>query len=219
MKKIFILVIFIVGFVGTAIHDYYNNNTDTISDSPSEIELTIYRDRNYLHLQAGVRYGVEPLEDRQEARKYFKKLTHITTNNLYRVDNLTHSIPYLTTGADSLLKQIGKNFQDSLMSKGFANHRIIVTSVLRTLNDVERLRKSGNPNAAEKSAHSYATTFDLTYIRFDKINSTDNARKSPSQKEMFMVLAQVLKDLKTQRKCYVLYEIRQRCFHITSRIG
>ena len=104
------------------------------------------------------------------------------------------------------------------MSKGFANHRIIVTSVLRTLNDVERLRKSGNPNAAKKSAHSYATTFDLTYIRFDKINSANNASKTPSQKDMFMVLAQVLKDLKTQRKCYVLYEIKQRCFHITSRI-
>ena len=220
MKKILVLSIFVIGIIATILHQYYNQDTKNsiISDSPTQIELTIFKDWNNLHLEAGARYGVEPVEDRCEARKHIDRLTHITSNRFYKIDNLTHSIPYLTTGADSLLKQIGKNCQDSLISKGYANHRIIVTSVLRTLNDVVRLRQSGNPNAAKNSAHSYATTFDITYIRFDKIDSSNN-RKNPSQKEMFMTLAQVLKDLKMQRKCYVLYEIRQRCFHITTRIG
>ena len=47
-----------------------------------------------------------------------EKLQHIETNDLYVVDSLTHSIPYLIKGAAQLLDTIGTNFLDSLTAKG-----------------------------------------------------------------------------------------------------
>ena len=102
-----------------------------------------------------------------------------------------------------------------LKSQGIASHRIIVTSLLRTEEDIELLRESGNVNASKNSAHCYATTFDITYARYDKSISLG---KSADTDTLTEILADVLKELKAQNKCYVKYEIRQRCFHITSRI-
>ena len=67
-----------------------------------------------------------------------------------------------------LLKAIGTNFKDSLVRKGLNPNQIIVTFVLRTKSDQKRLRR-GNGNATENSAHAYATTFDITYKRFYKL--------------------------------------------------
>ena len=47
-----------------------------------------------------------------------EQLQPITTNELYAVDSLTHSIPYLIPGAASLLDTIGHNFLDSLTAQG-----------------------------------------------------------------------------------------------------
>ena len=47
-----------------------------------------------------------------------EKLTHITDNEFYAVDSLTHSIPYLVPRASALLDTIGSNFLDSLAAKG-----------------------------------------------------------------------------------------------------
>lgn len=66
-----------------------------------------------------------------------EKLTHITDNEFYVVDSLTHSIPYLVPCASALLDTIGSNFLDSLTAKGLNPNQVIVTSVLRTENDVE----------------------------------------------------------------------------------
>lgn len=71
-----------------------------------------------------------------------EKLTHITDNEFYAVDSLTHSIPYLVPRASALLDTIGSNFLDSLAAKGLNPNQVIITSVLRTENDVKRLRPS-----------------------------------------------------------------------------
>ena len=73
-----------------------------------------------------------------------EKLTHITDNEFYVVDSLTHSIPYLVPRASALLDTIGSNFLDSLTAKGLNPNQVIVTSVLRTENDVKRLRPVGS---------------------------------------------------------------------------
>ena len=133
--------------------------------------------------------------------------------------NTTHSIPYLTDGAAGLLDMIGKNFLDSLESKGLNPNKIIVTSVLRTQEDIKKLQKSGNPNAVNNSAHCYATTFDITYARYDKIKFKNFRLCESVEPELLKkVLGEVLRDLRKQNKCYVKYEVRQRCFHITTRI-
>ena len=131
---------------------------------------TLFNDQNGIQLKSARKFGIkQTLKNRDEADDVKDSLVQIKNNSHYNIAKLTHSIPYLTEGATGLLDMIGKNFLDSLESKGLNPNKIIVTSVLRTQEDIKKLQKSGNPNAINNSAHCYATTFDITYARFDKI--------------------------------------------------
>lgn len=181
---------------------------------------TLFNDQNGVQLKSARKFGIkQTFKNRDVADEIKNSLVQIKNNSHYNIAKLTHSIPYLTEGAAGLLDMIGKNFLDSLESKGLNPNKIIVTSVLRTQEDIKKLQKSGNPNAINNSAHCYATTFDITYARFDKIKFK-NLRLCESVKPELLkkVLGEVLRDLREQKKCYVKYEVRQRCFHITTRI-
>ena len=167
-----------------------------------------FGDLNEKHLNVAQAIGIRPLASREEAEKMKEKLQYIATNDLYAVDSLTHSVPYLIPGAAALLDTIGYNFLDSLAAKGLNPNKITVTSVLRTKDDVKRLRRR-NGNASENSAHCYGTTFDVSWKRFQKDVSSDTLK---------LVLSEVLRDLKKAEKCYIKYELRQGCFHITTRM-
>ena len=144
-------------------------------------------------------------------------LQHIASNELYAVDSLTHSIPYLIPGAASLLDTIGANFLDSLQAKGLNPNRVIVTSVLRTRNDVKRLRRH-NVNASANSSHCYGTTFDISWKRFEKVEDKDRRpMQDVNADTLKMVLSEVLRDLRKAESCYIKYELKQGCFHITTR--
>lgn len=218
MKKIIAIIIVILLTVAAGVYYAYENKD--VSPFSKEVNgVAIFKDRNSVHLRVAAKLGIEPLENRKEVKTVKDLLVQIESNDRYKVDWLTHSVPYLTHGARSLLEQIGQNFQDSLSARGYEKHRIIVTSVLRTRDDVMRLRKSGNPNAVMNSAHMHGTTFDITYARYDRMFSLKSVvRKRPSHKEMKTILSEVLKDLRIGQKCYIMYEVKQRCFHITSRI-
>ena len=54
-----------------------------------------FPDLNDAHLEAAKKIGIRPLADREAAEDMKEKLTHITDNEFYVVDSLTHSIPYL----------------------------------------------------------------------------------------------------------------------------
>ena len=180
---------------------------------------TLFNDQNGIQLKSAKKFGVkQTLKNRDAADDVKDSLVHIKDNSHYSIAKLTHSIPYLTNGAAGLLDMIGKNFLDSLESKGLNPNKIIVTSVLRTQEDIEKLQKS-NPNSVKNSAHCYATTFDITYARYDKIKFK-NLRLCESVKPELLkkVLGEVLRDLRKQNKCYVKYEVKQRCFHVTTRI-
>lgn len=219
MKKIIVILIIFLIVVFSGMYLAYIFKPEIPYQVKNREAISIFKDRNLTHLNIAIKKGITPLDSRKEVENIQSQLKHIETNDLYMVDKLTHSVPYLTEGASELLALIAKNFQDSLKSKGYENHRIIVTSLLRTRNDVTRLQKSGNKNATTHSAHMYATTFDITYARFDRmLTPTSLSKKRPNQKAIHMILAEVLKDLKYQRKCYIMYETRQRCFHITSRM-
>ena len=117
----------------------------------------------------------------------------------------------------SLLDTIGQNFLDSLTSKGLNPNRIIVTSVLRTEKDVKRLRRR-NTNASSNSTHAYGTTFDISWKRFQKVEDEDGRpMQDVGADTLKLVLAEVLRDLRRADRCYVKYEIKQACFHITTR--
>ena len=176
-----------------------------------------FPDLNDKHLEVAKAVGIRPLEDREEAESMKEKLTHITDNEFYVVDSLTHSIPYLVPRASALLDTIGSNFLDSLAAKGLNTNQVIVTSVLRTQSDVKRLRRR-NGNASANSAHCFGATFDVSWKRFKKVED-ENGRplQDVGSDTLKLVLSEVLRDLRQAEKCYIKYELKQGCFHITAR--
>ena len=124
-----------------------------------------FNDLNDKHLKAARQWGIQPVTSDELLEEQMGKLDKIGSCRYYQVDELTHSIPYLVPRAEKLLKTIGRNFQDSLSSKGLSSRKIIVTSVLRTTGNVKKLRKK-NVNASANSAHVYGTTFDVAYARY-----------------------------------------------------
>ena len=61
-----------------------------------------FGDLNEKHLKTAQAIGIRPLASREEAEEMKERLRHITTNERYAVDSLTHSIPYLIPGAANL---------------------------------------------------------------------------------------------------------------------
>ena len=176
-----------------------------------------FPDLNDKHLEVAKAVGIRPLEDREEAESMKEKLTHITDNEFYVVDSLTHSIPYLVPRASALLDTIGSNFLDSLAAKGLNPNQVIVTSVLRTQSDVKRLRRR-NGTASANSAHCFGATFDVSWKRFKKVEDEDGRPlQDVGSDTLKLVLSEVLRDLRQAEKCYIKYELKQGCFHITAR--
>lgn len=171
-----------------------------------------FNDMNETHLSAATRLGIAPARSRNEVLALEGRLCRIEENDYYAVDSLTHSMPFLVPVARNLLDTIGKNFSDSLRSRGGDSYKIIVTSVLRTESDISGLQQ-GNVNASSNSAHRYGTTFDITYVRFQRTNN----RYTVPDAQLKHLLGEVLLALRRQGRCYVRYELKQGCFHITAR--
>lgn len=173
-----------------------------------------FNDLNDVHLAEAKRIGITPASNREEAEKVKDDMDEIKTNEYYEVEELTHSIPYLVPSAVKLLEDIGRNFQDSLYNLNASLYKVKVTSVTRTIDDVKNLRKR-NTNSSQNSAHRYGTTFDISWVRYTKIDETDTLNIDKDR--LKMVLAMVLRDLKKEDRCYIKHERKQGCFHITVR--
>lgn len=172
-----------------------------------------FNDLNRKHLSAAAKVG---LKEAPESRKDIDKdlMTKISTCRDYWVDPLPHSMPYLMPGSAEELSSIGHRFREILDEEGLPSYRIIITSILRTGDDVENLQET-NINASGNSAHCYGTTFDISWSRFDKVVP---GGKTMTDADLKNVLGEVLKEERKLGHIYVKYEIRQKCFHITSRI-
>ena len=172
----------------------------------------LFNDLNDTQLQAARKNGLKSPITLSEAETN-RQLQKIETNRYYVVQKLTHSVPYLVPKAAKLLEDMGKAFQDSLFNRGYnRNHRFTVTSVLRTEETVKQLRKT-NVNSSENSCHCYGTTFDISYFTY----SPPNVGKAASVDKMRQILYQVAYDMQRQGRCYVKYEKKQTCLHITVR--
>ena len=155
-----------------------------------------------------------PPKNRADAASMRKQLVEIKTNSNYIVDSLTHSVPYLIPVAKHELDSIGEEWADILRRNNLPHYRFYVTSVLRTEEDILYLQRSGNINSVTKSCHCYGTTFDLAYMRFDKVTRTSDYMHQDNLK---LVLGQVLLNHQRAGKIFVKYEAKQSCFHITVR--
>jgi hypothetical protein len=176
----------------------------------------IFRDGNDVHLAAAGKIGITPLASRDGISDASRELVAIDAEcyaESFVLDKLTHSTPHLVPEAAALLEEIGYAFQDSLRNKHKTEYRVIVTSVLRTDADIKSLSKR-NVNSIPDSPHRYATTIDISYARFSKI---DEDAENVSEYDLKAVLTEVLRDFRELGRCYVKYEIKQGCFHITAR--
>ena len=173
-----------------------------------------FDDLNEAHLNMAKVMGLAEIPEKRDDVDQ-KVLVRVENTDFLEIDDLRYSVPYLTAAAARELNHIAKAFHDSLSHKQFPVYKLVCSSILRTEEDVTRLRKSGNPNASDNSAHCYGTTFDITYTRYSRDEETDEFMQPY---ELTKVLAEVLRDEKTLGHILVKYEKKEHCFHITSCI-
>ncbi len=178
---------------------------------------TAFPDVQDTQIVAALRYGVSPVANREEAERRKSELVYIGSDPFFDIDKgMNASIPYLVPRAAHLLHTIGRNYLDSLAAKGIPLHKVIVSSALRTEEDVARLVRL-NSNASDQSCHRYATTFDICYNRYATVEPPREHRRQVANDTLKWVLSEVLRDLRSEGRCYVKYEVKQGCFHITTR--
>lgn len=234
---IILLVLFITALIfrprsGT---QQVNQPTDSVEvvDEPDEIEVNTpdtsaivslhisqrvgnlarqFSDLNADHLIHAARIGISPIRSTRDIMRLSKPIIEVESGDNYHIDKLSHSYPYLVPEAAALLDSIGSRFNTKLAAQGGGNYKIKVTSLLRTCESVNRLKR-GNINSTQNSAHLYGTTFDISYVDFYEgmLNTTKH-----SDGELKNLLAEVLLELRDSGKCLVKFERKQGCFHITA---
>lgn len=179
-----------------------------------------FPDSQVIQIEAAMTVGIHPIDTRDQLAQLTRnyQLVNITNSPFYVVDDLNHSLPYLVPKAQCLLNDIALHFLDSLKSKGLPPHLPVVSSVLRTTEDVKQLQR-GNQNATTNSCHLYGTTIDIAYHRFKPLSSNylPDTLYTRWNEQLKLVLAEVLYDLRQQGRCFVKYERKQACFHLTVR--
>ena len=172
----------------------------------------IFNDTNTLQLIAAEKNGIKPIYSLSDAYHIDKPLIRIFSCDAYMLDDLTASVPYLVPKAAQLLKEIGCAFQDSIKKRGGKAYRIKVTSVTRTVYSVSKLVRR-NRAATENSCHRYGTTFDISWVKFDCLDTS----MVISLEDLKNILAEVVQDFRKQGRCYAIFERRSGCLHITVR--
>lgn len=193
------------------------NEEDSMVAQPVETHFSgsrskTFNDSNHVQLVAAETLGIKPITDMASAWNTSRPLELIASCEEYYLDKLTHSYPFLVPEAAKLLRDIGMRFNELLWERGQSKYRIKVTSVLRTPETIKRLMNH-NLNAVAVSTHQYGTTFDISYSRFIR----DQKENPRTFQNLSQLLSEVLLEFQTQGRCYVKYEGKQSCFHITVR--
>ncbi len=159
--------------------------------------------------------GIEKCADAGDIRNRIsaRQLRKVSTGRYYRIENMTHSYPFLTSDSKKLLDEIGKRFREKTAKEGFPGSRFVITSMTRTSKNIAALGKA-NINASADSPHLYGNAFDISYARFlfRKFRVTDCDKWYMKE-----ALAEVIYELKQEKKCWATYERQQGCFHVVSR--
>ena len=121
-----------------------------------------------------------------------------------------NDIPYLIIFLLLLMVYCSSGDSNNQEEWGIPINQLIVTSVLRSEEDVDKLRRR-NGNATERSCHLFGTTFDVCYNRYHPV------MRPVRNDTLKWVLTQVLRDIREQDRCYIKYEVKQGCFHMTVR--
>jgi uncharacterized protein YcbK (DUF882 family) len=161
------------------------------------------------------RKGIKVCKNEKELKKKISdgELVKVKSGNKYLVDRMTYSYPYVTKETRILLDEIGKRFREKTSQKGLNGSRFIVTSMTRKAESIKTLRRY-NRNASANSPHLYGNAFDISYKR---ISVRKWVLTNCDQKFLKEALAEVIWQLREEKKCWATYEKGQSCFHIVSR--
>lgn len=176
-----------------------------LSSAPCEFCNELFTDGVAAHERAYKNERIKSQKDSRGLRNLESVgiLKKITTNDYYLVRDMDHSDPLLLTKAVDLLNNIGSVYKSEVDKAGLPYVPFEITSATRTIESVKRLQK-GNVNAIKNSPHLKGKTFDIGYINFADY---------PQQRALFI---QVLKSFNEGKKCFVKFEVSQKCFHVTA---
>ena len=182
--------------------------------SDNVINYSLLDDHLWHYYEESFKKGVGVLKSIKHIKENQRKgkLEKIFTTSEYVVDTMTYSYPFLCPKAIELLKIISTDFRTKLENTNLENTRFYVTSAARTIHSVRLLRRR-NGNASKYSAHLHGTAFDIGYDEFHSKNIV-NSIDLVVLKDL---LAETLIKLKMKDKCWVTYELNQKCFHIVMK--
>ncbi len=142
-----------------------------------------------------------------------RKLLKVRSNRYYKVQDMTHSYPYLTPGGKKLLNEIGRRLGGKIGKAGLKGSRFMITSMTRTSEMIQGLGRS-NGNVSENSPHLNGNAFDISYAHFSFLKYQVSECDKWYMKE---ALAEVIYELRKENKCWATYERHQGCFHVVAR--
>jgi hypothetical protein len=172
-------------------------------------------DKLILYSYAAKLKGIKACNDDKDIKNRIAngKLVKVKSTDRYEIEKMTHSVPCVTKDSKVLLDEIARRFRDKTSQKGIMKARFIVTSMTRKTENLKSLRKN-NINASINSPHLYGNAFDISYKRFV-------ARKwmltNCDKKFLKEALAEVICQLRAEKKCWATYEKSQNCFHVVCR--
>jgi hypothetical protein len=143
---------------------------------------------------------------------YKGKLKLVESNEYFMVDTMMYSYPFVTPKTDEFLLEMGERFQQKLLNTPLICTKLNLTSMMRTLQTIDVLRRR-NRNAVFLSSHLHGTTFDVSYRTF-------YSDKTLTKAEVSYLGDQIVKtiwELRNEGKCYATYEYRQTCIHVVVR--
>jgi hypothetical protein len=216
MKKLKIAVIILVGLcliaipfkdrIKNTIFFYYGklmNRGRRINNTNCKDCDVLFKDGINAHEKAYKNEGIKPQKTDKGLIQLGKKnvLKEIESNELYIVQDLTHSQPLLLPKAIDFLDKLSILYQQKCKEKNITYLPYEITSVSRSRESVERLGKE-NENSIENSPHLRGKTFDMSWGAFG------------GNEAQFKLFKSALLELKNQNKCFVKFE-RNGCLHIT----
>lgn len=212
-----LILVIVASLVYSPIANYYSGLAN--NKVYGKIKVDWYKDLNPEHLKSAKKNGIKPFKtnkgfiDEVKALVEDGKLVRIKNSWNYQVEKLTYSHPYLTPDANKFLDDLGKRFQKKLKENGMGTFAYQISSLLRTEESQRALSKS-NRNASPNSSHLYGTTFDIAY---------DSVIKKPlpwmkvqmADPKAIKLLSEAIGELRNEKRCLVVTEKLEKCFHIT----
>lgn len=159
-----------------------------------------------LHELAYIKEGIKPQKKNSGLiRLYSKKvLVKVDDNNYYRVAPLTHSMPFVLPKVVTFLDKLGMAYEEKCMKEDIPYYPFVITSLTRTKESVKALQRV-NGNAVSQSAHLKGKTLDISYRTFNGYS------------RQLTLFVETVREFRKNNLCYVKFEKRQECLHITVR--